>query len=803
MKQIKWNEGWKFWPDKDAFALVWDVPGSAKDITLPHDAMIESPADPSSPNKGNTGYRNGGNYTYRNLLQITQDALSQRHVLKLEGVYCHAMVYVNEQLAGSEANGYTGFYVDLTPWLHAGDNEIRVQVKNAGMSNSRWYSGSGIYRDVYLLNSGKVCIEPDGVQVRTEDADEAYAVLGVATTVENRSDRAVRLCIKSTIRDQKEAEVGAEESVFFLHSGESRTVRQRILVRNPQLWSDESPALYAVESRLFEADCLLDTAQDRFGIRTLSLDAARGLRLNGKSVKLRGACIHHDSGLLGAATYEDAHRRQIRLLKEAGFNAIRMSHHPAAPALLRICDELGMLVMDEFSDMWQRAKCDLDYAMDFDKSWENDVRLMVRKDFNHPSVVLYSVGNEIPEIGTDAGSETCAKIAGLFHALDPGRYTTAGVNGVFAAGDRMGEILSDLSKEMREAGEIEGNVNDFMSVMDTKMDQIVCHRAISERLEKAFAPLDIAGYNYMAARYEPDSLRYPNRVLLGTETYPGDIVRNWTLVEKLPSVIGDFTWTGWDYIGEAGIGVPGYRPGEGCFGAEYPCQLAYCGDLDLTGFRRPLSYLREIAFGLRSRPYLAVQNPRHYGETLLKTAWILSDADAAWDWPGCEGKPVVVEVYTPGDEAELLCNGKSLGRRRPEGCRVLFETVYEPGELRAVAYESGKLLGDFVLRTPEKETALSLCVDDVGEKLCYLTAEITDGNGNVCISADETLTAEVEGTQLLGFGSGDPKPLHNYNEGKCRTWKGRAQLILKKTDSEKVRVRISAESGKTAELLLP
>ena len=241
--------------------------------------------------------------------------------------------------------------------------------------------------------------------------------------------------------------------------------------------------------------------------------------------------------------------------------------------------------------------------MDFDKSWENDVRLLVRKDYNHPSVILYSVGNEIPEIGTDAGSGMCAKIAGLLKALDPFRYTTAGINGVFAAGDRMGEILEDISRDMREAGEIEGNVNDFMSVMDTKMDQIVCHRAISQRMEKACAPLDVAGYNYMTARYEPDSLHYPNRVMVGSETYPADIARNWELVEKLPALIGDFTWTGWDYIGEAGIGIPAYRPGEGCFGAQYPCQLAYCGDMDLTGFRRPLSYFEKTPLRCESNRY--------------------------------------------------------------------------------------------------------------------------------------------------------------------------------------------------------
>lgn len=302
MKQSKWNEGWQFWPDGDAFALVWGVPESARSVTLPHDAMIETPADPMSPNKGNTGYRSGGNYTYRKLLRLEKAELARRHVLKLEGVYCRAMVYVNEQLAGSEANGYTGFYVDLTPWLHAGDNEIRVQVKNAGMSNSRWYSGSGIYRDVYLLSSETVYLRSEGVRVTTEAADEDWAVLRVETEVVNESGSARDLCLSNRILNQKDEEVGAEESPFFLKAGEKRTLRQRILVPKPALWSVESPSLYRVESRLMEGGETTDTAEDRFGIRSLSLDAARGLRLNGRSVKLRGACIHHDSGILGAAT---------------------------------------------------------------------------------------------------------------------------------------------------------------------------------------------------------------------------------------------------------------------------------------------------------------------------------------------------------------------------------------------------------------------------------------------------------------------------------------------------------------------
>ena len=797
MKQMKWNDGWKFWPDKDAFALVWSIPENAHDIALPHDAMIEKPAYAGSPNGGNTGYRDGGNYTYVKNLTLTEEELGQKYILRFDGVYCHALVYVNEQLAGSEAYGYSTFYVNLTPWLRAGVNEIRVQARNAGMTNSRWYSGSGIYRDVYLLTSDATYIEPDSVQVTTECAEKDCAVLSVRTTVINETLKARTLQLNTNIKAADDGEAGAEQTTFFLMAGESKTLTQRILVKNPALWSEDSPTRYTLESRLHEGEKELDRASSRFGIRTLSLDTANGLRVNGKSVKLRGACIHHDSGLLGAATYYDAQLRQIKLLKEAGFNAIRMSHHPAAPALLDACDELGMYVMDEFSDMWTRAKNDLDYALDFEKWWESDVSLMVRKDYNHPSVVLYSVGNEIPEIGTDFGSEVCARIAGLMKKLDPTRYTTAGINGVFAAGDQMGRILADLSRDMQASGEIEGNVNDFMTVMDTKMDQIVVHDAISERLEKACASLDVAGYNYMAARYEPDSLHYPNRVMVGSETYPPDIARNWALVEKLPAVIGDFTWTGWDYIGEAGVGIPAYAFGEGGFGAQYPCQLAYCGDLDLTGFRRPLSYYREIVFGLRKEPYIAVQNPHHYGEPLIKTPWVMSDADASWDWPGCEGRPIIVEVYAPEGEVELFLNGKSLGRKKTKKCRALFETVYEPGEICAVSHGL-----ETALSTPAGQTHLSISHDTQGEELIYLSAELRGENGALKTAADELLYAELEGAELLGFGSGDPKPSQNYNEGKTKTYKGRAQLVLKKHSMNAIRVSIRSESGKTAQILL-
>ena len=807
MNCVKWNEGWKFWSDKDAFSLVWNVPENARDVTLPHDAMIEAPASAQSPNQGNTGYRDGGNYTYVKTLQLAPEDAGKKIILRFDGVYCHAQVYVNEQLAGSEANGYSTFYVDLTPWLRPGDNEVRVLVRNSAMTNSRWYSGSGIYRDVWLLRApGDVYLEPDSVYVSTEQADPALAVLSVRTTVVNASSAPRTLFLQTAVhalRGATEAPAGCERSRVFLAGGETRTLTQRIAVPSPALWSEDTPELYRAESRLRDGEDVLDRAETRFGIRTLSLDAVRGLRVNGKAVKLRGACIHHDSGLLGAATYEDAQTRQIALLKAAGFNAVRISHHPAAPALLRACDVLGMYVMDEFSDMWSRPKNDFDYALDFPAWWETDVALMVKKDFNHPCVLLYSVGNEIPEIGTDAGSTLCARISGRIRALDPTRYTTAGINGVFAAGDQIGRILADLSRDMRDAGEIEGNVNDFMTVMDTKMDQIVVHDAISERLEAACASLDVAGYNYMAARYEPDSRNYPNRVMVGSETYPPDIARNWALVEKLPAVIGDFTWTGWDYIGEAGVGIPAYAFGEGGFGASFPCQLAYCGDFDLTGFRRPLSYYREIVFGLRDTPYIAVQDPRHYGQNLIKTPWVMSDAVASWDWPeeAGAGKPAVVEVYARGEEAELFLDGVSLGKKPLEQCRALFEVSCAPGTLRAVAYRNGAASKPFELSAPAAGRKLLLAADYAGSELLYLRAALTDAAGVPVTSADGLWTASVSGGTLLGFGSGDPKPAHNYNEGKTRSFLGQAQLILRRTGGP-LRVTVETDSGLTAQYVL-
>lgn len=818
MKVQKWNDGWKFWVDRDSFALVWNVPEKARDVEIPHDAMIEKPAHKDSQNGGNTGFRDGDSYTYVKMLYAPDEYRKKALLLKFEGVYMNALVYVNGQLAAKSPFGYSTFYAPLNDFLKYGqENEIRVQVRAGAMTNSRWYSGAGIYRDVYLLEGGELYIEPEGVQIKTEKADEEYAVLKVQTELTNRTAVPQALMAVTVITDVNGSTAAQECTRVVLSGQEQRTIMQRILVPQPDLWSAESPQLYTCDVKLYTEEgeeCkLADESITKFGIRTIQVDAKRGLQVNQQSVKLRGGCIHHDSGLLGAATYEDAQYRQIRKMKNAGFNAVRMSHHPMAPAMLRACDEIGMYVMDETFDMWNRLKSGYDYGLYFREWWETDVTAMVRKDYNHPSVLLYSVGNEIPEIGTDQGAKTCHELCEKIRSLDDTRFTLASINGVFAAGDAVDQIVADVAADLKKAGKISGNVNDFMTLMDDHMDEIVVHDAITDRLEKACASVDIAGYNYMTARYERDGNAYPNRVIVGSETYPPDIARNWDLVEKLPHVIGDFTWTGWDYIGEAGVGIPAYKWGEGGFGAAFPAQLAYPGDFDLTGYRRPASYYREIVFGLRTEPYIAVQNLRHYGEPLIKTPWVISDASADWNWDGMEGEPAVVEVYAPGEEVELYLNGNLVGRKpsgKAAGFRTLFETVYEPGTLMAVAYAQGQEISRWELKTAEKKRSLHVEKEvDEGlrasaQQLIYVQVEVRDQQGVLAADDHQKITLTVDGdAEVAGFGSGNPKPVYNFNEGVTELFKGRAQIILKKTsDTKPTRIVVTAENGMQGELVL-
>lgn len=798
MKIEKWNDDWKFWIKEDAFALDWNPPGELRSIRLPHDAMIEARHHKECLNHGNTGYYDGGNYHYAKYLTVPEGENGKKYFLKFEGVYQNSSVYVNHQPAGGRHSGYSEFYICLNPYLKAGrENEIHVSVKNGMMPNSRWYSGGGIYRDVYLCTSGFAYIRPGGVRITVDDADCELAAMRVSMELVNEEAKAMDAEVFITLADAEGNHRVTDRFPVYLPAGEKKTQVRRLFLENPELWSEENPALYHCKIRILEHGRELDSCRERFGIRTLKLDPKHGLRVNGKTVKLRGACVHHDSGVLGAATYEDVQYRQVQLLKEAGFNAIRSAHQPMAPAMLRACDELGVYVMDEAFDMWEKSKSTYDYSLYFKESWEQDVTGMVEKDYNHPCVVMYSIGNEISESGTETGSLMGQKISGLLRALDPGRYTVLCMNGVFMAGDRIGEIAEEFLSEEEKTRGVKGNVNSFMTAMSAHMKKIVNHPVISERIDRACNGVDIAGYNYMSARYGPDGETYPNRVIVGSETYPPDMAGGWSDVMRFPQLIGDFTWTGWDYIGEAGVGIPAYCRGEGGFGALYPCRLAYCGDFDITGIRRPLSYLREIVFGRRKDPYIAVQNPAHYGEKVMKTNWVMSDARSSWSYDGFEGKPVMVEVYAGGDEAELFLNGKSLGRKpagAAAGFRILYETEYREGTLLAVSYERGTETGRMELAGAGELYAIELHAKTYkNRELLFVEIRLTDGKGVTVTNADCELEAEIEGGTLLGFGNGNPRNEDGYTKYRARTFEGRAFLVVRR-EGDVQKVSVTAEN---------
>ncbi|MEV4117070.1 glycoside hydrolase family 2 TIM barrel-domain containing protein [Nonomuraea sp. NPDC049695] len=527
---------------------------------------------------------------------------------------------------------------------------------------------------------------------------------------------------------------------------------------------------------------------------TLRLDPEHGLRINGESVKLRGACVHHDNGPLGAATFARAEERRVRILKEAGFNALRMSHHPMSRAMLDACDRLGMLVVDEAFDMWTSAKSPYDYSLSFPEWWERDIEAMVAKDVNHPSVIMYSIGNEIPETGTPSGAAWGRRLAEKVRSLDGTRYVTNAINNMLA-------VMDELVR-FRQQG---AGINILMADAGDMMNAVAVSDVVTERTAESYSVLDVAGMNYSDSRYALDREKFPDRIILGTETFPTRIDRNWALLQRHSTVIGDFTWTGWDYLGEVGIGRPQYgdRP---VHTAPYPYLLAGCGDIDITGHRRPASYYREIVFGLRTQPYLAVQRPEHHGETFIGSPWAWSDTIASWTWP--DGAPVTVEVYADADEVELLVNDRSLGRQPVDRFRTTFETTYEPGELLAIAYRDGAETGRDLLRSASGPTLLRAEADRsviaaTGGDLAYVSLTLTDANGTLHTSADRTVQVEVSGAGVLaGLGSAAPSTEERFDATERQTYDGRALAVVRPTGPGKIRLLASAPGCAPVEVII-
>lgn len=786
-------------------------------VHLPHDAMIHEERTPDVESGAQTGFYPGGEYIYQKSFTAPEEWKEKKVSLEFEGVYQTAMVYINGALAATNLYGYSGFYVELNRWLKFGEeNKVKVIANNSLVPNSRWYTGSGIYRNVKLLAGGRIHVQADGVRITTLAAESDSAVVEVAVSLSSISRIKENVNVKVFLEKDGRT-IAQDQQMVVMYPETSERSRHTFCIENPELWDCDTPSLYRCRVEIESNGEILDETKEYFGIRTLLLDAVHGLRLNGKEVKLRGACIHDDNGILGAVTLEQAQDRRCRQLKEAGFNSIRSSHHPLSKSMLEACDRYGVLVMDEISDMWTLHKNPYDFASHFSECWEQVAERMVAKDYNHPCVVLYSIGNEISEAGSDAGAAIGRKMCNKLHELDSTRFTTMGQNGLMSAGMRLRDIMKDVMEKFgplkSEGGEGVSAMNSFMSLMEGERGEyFATHPLLTEALEGCSAACDIIGLNYLTARHIAEREMHPNKTVLGTETYPADIVRLWGIVKRYPHVLGDFTWAGYDYLGEAGCGIFHYD-GNANFTSIFPERAAYIGDLDLIGYRRPISYLREIVYGLRKEPYLAVERLNRYGMVSSKTAWMYKDNIASWTWPGYEGKPALVDIYADAQEVELFLNGRSLGRK-PAGeeydFTATYELAYEPGELTAVSYEDGKETGRFSLMTAEEK--LQLCVEADkrvlaadGEDLSFITIKLVDEKGTDNLFASKEIFVSVEGAgRLEGFGSAKPDSLGSFQDTKWETYDGYVMAVVRSGEEEgTIKVSVSAEGCEEQYLEIP
>ncbi|QFU92549.1 glycoside hydrolase family 2 TIM barrel-domain containing protein [Amycolatopsis sp. YIM 10] len=774
----------------------------AEEVTLPHDAVIGRSRDAELDGGAATAFFPGGTWEYTKKFFVPEDYAGKRVRLEFEGVYRSALVYLNDDLAGRWASGYTGFSVVANDFLRYGvENVVRVEAR--AHRDSRWYSGAGIHRPVHLIVAEPVHVALDGVRVTTPDIDADRAVVHVATTIENEANRLRTVMVETTLFDGGNRVVAVDGAPVSVVPGESAVLRQRIIVARPELWSPDTPNLYRAAVTVREVGEVVDEAETTFGIRALQLDAERGLRVNGEVVELRGACVHHDNGVLGAAAITRAEQRRVELLKQAGFNAIRSAHNPMSRAMLDACDHAGMLVMDEAFDMWTRSKSDFDYAFDFEDWWERDLDAMVRKDWNHPSVFAYSIGNEIPEVGGPHGAVWARRLAERVRSLDGTRYVTSGVNALLA-------VMTELRQGWGGADDGEG-VNTVMANAGAMLNKIGTSELVTERTAEVFATLDIAGMNYLDGRYELDHELFPNRVIIGSETFPTHIDHLWALVTKHPHVIGDFTWTGWDYLGEVGVGRPQYAGEAGGFMGGYPWLTAWVGDIDITGVRRPASYYREIVFGLRPAPYLAVRRPESSGREVVSSPWAWTDCLSSWTWPGHEGRPLVVEVYSDADEVELLVNEKSFDRR-PVGAqhryRAEFEVPFTPGRITAVSYRDGAETGRSEVCTASDEVHLLATADrpvvSAGvDDLVFVDIALVDPDGVVHTGTDRRIEVAIDGPGVLqGLGSGNPKNTESFTGDTHSTFDGRALAVVRPTGAGEIRVKVLDDTGLSTEVLV-
>lgn len=768
LRKMSFDNDWLFYRGNDSTASQPNYDDSKwRKTDLPHDWSIEdlpgtqSPFNADAVNGVSVGFTTAGTGWYRKSFTIPAQQKGKRVIIEFDGVYMNADIWVNGKHVGNHPYGYTSFYYDITGQvIWDQKNIIAVEVKNEG-KNSRWYAGSGIYRHVWLNIFNPIHIANWGTSITTTSLATSSARVHVKTKVQNEASGSATIQVVTKIIDEKGIEKAKATTSQVVSTNETHEVDQSVVVSSPTVWSIENPALYHAKTEIYQNNKLLDAQTTAFGIRTISFDAVNGFRLNGKTIKLKGGCVHHDNGPLGAKAYDRAEERKVQLLKASGFNAVRCSHNPPSPAFLDACDKYGMLVIDEAFDTWNQKKNKDDYNLYFKEWWQRDLQSMVYRDRNHPSVIMWSIGNEIPDRSKPEVAAVSKMLADYVRGLDNTRAITAGVNG------------------------------------------------INQRPDAFIAPLDVAGYNYAVDQYVADHQRLPERVMMATESFALEAFDYWQAVEEHPWVIGDFIWTAFDYIGEASIGWLGYPQSK----TFYPWNLAYCGDIDICGWKRPQSFYRD-ALWKKDQLSIFVKPPEPtFKDTNSKheswSKWNSQDVVPDWNWKSEEGKSIEVNVYSSCDEVELFLNGNSLGKRTTnvsDKFITVWQVPYNAGILKAIGYTGNKQVAESILQTAEEASKIKLTPDRTtisanGQDLSYVTVELTDANGVRNPKANDLVKFTVEGSATIaGVANADPKSIESFQLPQRKAWQGKCLVVLKSDNrAGTIKLKASVPGMKDAE----
>jgi beta-galactosidase len=770
-------------------------------VDLPHDWSIEGLPSKDNPTGSGGGFYPAGTGWYRKSFDAPSEWKGKRVVIEFDGVYRDATVYVNGRKLGNQPYGYTSFRFDLTSHLDfSGPNVLAVRVDNSAQPNSRWYSGSGIYRHVRVVVNDAVHVADSGVFVTTKQASSESAVISVSTRVANEASERSGLTVETRIVDRAGKSISSAKSTIDAPAGGQEEANQELTVSKPALWSPESPAQYRALTRVLKGGKVVDEVETHFGIRTLTWSAAKGLVLNGKSIKLVGGSVHHDNGPLGAMAFDRAEERRVQLLKAAGFNAVRTSHNPPSPAFLEACDRFGLLVFDEAFDTWKANKAKFDYGRNFDEWWQRDISAMVLRDRNHPSVIFWSIGNEIPEVLVERGPGMAKKLTAQVRSLDSSRPVSQA-------------FPTSTSGEFPDA---------------------------------VIASLDITGYNYnLAAHHEEDHRRMPSRIMMTTESFPGQAFTEWRLAKDNPYIVGEFVWTAMDYLGESGIGSWTYgtpetaaMAGKAMSGMQsmvdkmflamangvdmtalmaqgapqggesplsvlfpgFPWHAANCGDLDLIGYRKPQSYYRDILWNGGNRVYATVRLPEPEGKKTVVAGWAVFPTIPSWTWPGQEGKTLQVEVYSGVEKVRLFLNDKLIGEKptgREQEFKAMFDVPYAPGTLKAVGVTGDRAFAESILTTTGQPARLRLTADRSavqadGQDLSYVTVEAVDADGRFQSNADQQAQFAISGPGLIAaVGNADGRDNESYQGTRRRLYQGRALVIIR-TSKQGGPIRLAA-----------